>query len=146
MYMTDVSVRTTDGFDKCVGALVYYIDTEDEERRTYPSLHFDHDIVDGCGMMCSVLTLNIGNSRGTGGVEFGKIYGDYFSLEFLRLFDGPSCNVVDMTDANVCTTDDFAKCVGAPVYYVGLENEECKIAYPNLLFKSSNATSSAATA
>ena len=39
-----------------------------------------------------------------------------------------------MTDVNVCATDDFAKCVGALVYYVDLENEECKIAYPNLLF------------
>ena len=31
-------------------------------------------------------------------------------------------------------TDGLAKCVSALVYYVGLENEECRIAYPNLLF------------
>ena len=74
MYMTDVSVRTTDDFDKCMGALVYYIDPEDEECKTYPDLHFDHNIGDGRGMMCSVLTLNIGNRRVTGGVEFGKVY------------------------------------------------------------------------
>ena len=72
--MADVSVCATGGFDKCVGALVYYIDSEDEECKTYPSLLFDHNIVDGRGMMCSVLTLNIGSSQGTGGVEFGKIY------------------------------------------------------------------------
>ena len=38
-----------------------------------------------------------------------------------------------MTNVNVCTTYDFTKCVGALVYYIGLENEECKT-YPNLLF------------
>ena len=68
------------------------------------------------------------------GVEFGKIYGIYFSPEVLRLFGGPSCSVMDMTNVNVCTTDDFTKCVGAPVYYIGPGDEECKIAYSNLLF------------
>ena len=41
---------------------------------------------------------------------------------------------MDMANVDVCTTDDFAKCVGAPVYRIDLENEECKITYPNLLF------------
>ena len=53
MGMADVSVCTTGGFDKCVGALVYFIDSEGEECKTYPSLLFDHNIVDGRGMMCS---------------------------------------------------------------------------------------------
>jgi ribulose-bisphosphate carboxylase large chain len=38
------------------------------------------------------------------------------------------------TNVNVCTTDDFTKSVDALVYYIDPENEECKIAYPNLLF------------
>ena len=74
MGMADVIVCATGGFDKCVGALVYFIDSEGEECKTYPSLLFDHNIVDGRGMMRSVLTLNIGNRRVTGGVEFGKVY------------------------------------------------------------------------
>ena len=73
----------------------------------YPNLLFDRNIIDGRGMMCSVLTLTVGNSQGMGGVEFDKIYGIYFSPEFLRLFDGPSCSVMDMTDVSVCTTGDF---------------------------------------
>ena len=47
-------------------------------------------------MMCSVLTLNIGNNQGMGDVEYGKIYDIYFPPEVLRLFDGPSCNITDM--------------------------------------------------
>ena len=35
--------------------------------------------------MCSVLTLTVGNNQGMRGVEFGRIYGIYFSPEFLRL-------------------------------------------------------------
>merc|ERR1712127_1147420 len=38
------------------------------------------------------------------------------------------------TNVNVCTTDDFTKSVDALVYYIDPENEECKIAYPNMLF------------
>ena len=61
-----------------------------------PSLLFDHDIVDCREVMCSVLTPNIGNNQGMGDVEYGEIYGDYFPPEFLRLFDGPSCDIMDM--------------------------------------------------
>ena len=46
--------------------------------------------------MCSVLTLSIGNNQGMGDVEYGEIYGDYFPPGFLRLFDGPSCDIMDM--------------------------------------------------
>ena len=54
-----------------------------------------------------------------GGAGFGKIYDIYFPPEFLCLFDGPSCNIMDMTDVSVLHDP---------------ENEECKIAYPDLLF------------
>ena len=57
---------------------------------------FDRNIIDGRAMMCSVLTLTIGNNQGMGDVEYGKIYDIYFPPEYLRLFDGPSCNVEDM--------------------------------------------------
>lgn len=46
--------------------------------------------------MCSILTLTIGNNQGVGDVEYGKIYDMYSPPAYLRLFDGPSCSVVDM--------------------------------------------------
>ena len=118
MDMADVGVCATTGFTKCVGALVYYVDPEDEECKTYPSLLFDRDIIDGRGMMCSVLTPYIGNNQGMGDVEYGEIYDVFFPPEFLRLFDGPSCNVMDRTNVNVCTTDDFTKRMGALEHYI----------------------------
>jgi hypothetical protein len=75
----------------------------------------------------------VGDNQGVGDVEYGGICDIYVPPEFLRLFDGPSCNIMDMTNVDVCTTGDFAKCVGALVCYIDPENEECKIAYPNLL-------------
>ena len=38
-----------------------------------------------------------------------------------------------MTNVDVCTTDDFAKRVGALAFYIGPRNEGCKT-YPNPLF------------
>ena len=67
---TNVNVRTTDDFTKSVDALVYYIDPENEKCKiAYPNLLFDRNIIDGRGMMCSVLTLTIGNNQGIGDVE-----------------------------------------------------------------------------
>merc|ERR1712003_569997 len=92
-----VNVCTTDDFTKTVDALVYYIDPENEEMKiAYPCLLFDRNITDGRGMMCSFLTLAIGNNQGMGDVEYGKIYDFCFPPQFLRLFDGPSCCVIDM--------------------------------------------------
>merc|ERR1712078_709374 len=94
---TNVNVCTTDDFTKSVDALVYYIDPEEEEMKiAYPNALFDRNITDGRVMMCSVLTLTIGNNQGMGDVEYGKIYDIYFPPKFLRLFDGPSCNILDM--------------------------------------------------
>ena len=62
----------------------------------YPPMLFDRNITDGRAMMCSVLTLSIGNNQGMGDVEYGKIYDIFFPPKYLRLFDGPSCNIVDM--------------------------------------------------
>merc|ERR1712113_1191318 len=94
---TNVNVCTTDDFTKSVDALVYYIDPENEEMKiAYPNLLFDRNIIDGRGMMCSFLTLAIGNNQGMGDVEYGKIYDIYFPPCYLRLFDGPSCCVIDM--------------------------------------------------
>jgi hypothetical protein len=93
--------------------------------------------------MCSVLTLAGGSKQGMGDAEFVKICGIYLPPEFLRLSDGPSCNITDMTDVNGCAADGFTKRAGALVYYIGREHEECKIAYPS---RSSAATSSAAAA
>ena len=70
----------------------------------YPNLLFACDIIDDRTMMCSVLTLAIGNNQGMGDVEYGKIYdveyGKIYDIysppKHLRLFDGPSCNIIDM--------------------------------------------------
>merc|ERR1712156_689321 len=94
---TNVNVCTTDDFTKSVDALVYYIDPDEEEMKiAYPTMLFDRNITDGRAMMCSILTLTIGNNQGMGDVEYGKIYDIYFPPAYLRLFDGPSCSVVDM--------------------------------------------------
>merc|ERR1719333_2114539 len=94
---TNVNVCTTDDFTKSVDTLVYYIDPEEEEMKiAYPTMLFDRNITDGRAMMCSILTLTIGNNQGMGDVEYGKIYDIYFPPPYLRLFDGPSCSVVDM--------------------------------------------------
>ena len=64
---TNVNVCTTDDFTKSVDALVYYIDPDSEEMKiAYPTLLFDRNIIDGRGMMCSFLTLAIGNNQGRG--------------------------------------------------------------------------------
>merc|ERR550514_2326944 len=94
---TNVNVCTTDDFTKSVDALVYYIDPEAEEMKiAYPTMLFDRNITDGRAMLCSILTLTIGNNQGMGDVEYGKIYDMYFPPKYLRLFDGPQTNVVDM--------------------------------------------------
>merc|ERR1719386_339832 len=94
---TNVNVCTTDDFTKTVDALVYYIDPECEEMKiAYPTALFDRNITDGRAMMCSVLTLSIGNNQGMGDVEYGKIYDIYFPPSYLRLFDGPAVNITDM--------------------------------------------------
>ena len=94
--MTDVSVCATGDFDKGMGVLVCCIDSGGAECKTYPNLLFGHNIVDGRGVMCSVLTLDVGNNQGMDDVEYGEICGDYFPPEFLRLFGGPSCDIVGM--------------------------------------------------
>ena len=64
---TNVNVCTTDDFTKSVDALVYYIDPDSEEMKiAYPNLLFDRNIIDGRAMMCSFLTLAIGNNQGPG--------------------------------------------------------------------------------
>merc|ERR1711988_1743864 len=82
---------------KSVDALVYYIDPDNEEMKiAYPTMLFDMNITDGRAMLCSFLTLTIGNSQGMGDVEYGKIYDFYFPPAYLRKFDGPARSVVDM--------------------------------------------------
>ena len=76
MDMADVNVCTTTGFTKRVGALTYRVDPENEECKiACLNLLFGHSIIGGRDVMCSVLTLTVGNSQGMGDVEFGKIYG-----------------------------------------------------------------------
>jgi len=94
---TNVDVSTTDDFTRGVDALVYEIDEAKELMKiAYPVELFDRNITDGRAMICSFLTLAIGNNQGMGDVEYAKMHDFYVPPEFLRLFDGPSTTISDM--------------------------------------------------
>lgn len=94
---TNVDVSTTDDFTRGVDALVYEIDEAKEEMKiAYPVELFDRNITDGRAMICSFLTLAIGNNQGMGDVEYAKIHDFYLPPDYLRLFDGPSTTIADM--------------------------------------------------
>ncbi|MFQ6774462.1 ribulose-bisphosphate carboxylase [Cereibacter sphaeroides] len=94
---TNVEVSTTDDFTRGVDALVYEIDPEKEIMKiAYPVELFDRNIIDGRAMLCSFLTLTIGNNQGMGDVEYAKMHDFYVPSCYLRLFDGPSMNIADM--------------------------------------------------
>ncbi|WP_323785716.1 ribulose-bisphosphate carboxylase [Thalassovita sp.] len=94
---TNVDVSTTDDFTRGVDALVYEIDPDKELMKiAYPVDLFDRNIIDGRAMICSFLTLAIGNNQGMGDVEYAKMHDFYVPPAYLRLFDGPSTTIADM--------------------------------------------------
>ncbi len=94
---TNVDVSSTDDFTRGVDALVYDIDPEQELMKiAYPVDLFDRNITDGRAMICSFLTLAIGNNQGMGDVEYAKMHDFYVPPDYLRLFDGPSTTIADM--------------------------------------------------
>ncbi len=94
---TNVDVSTTDDFTRGVDALVYEIDPGKELMKiAYPVDLFDRNITDGRAMICSFLTLAIGNNQGMGDVEYAKMHDFYVPPAYLRLFDGPSTTIADM--------------------------------------------------
>ena len=94
---TNVEVGTTDDFTRGVDALVYEIDPANEIMKiAYPVDLFDRNITDGKAMVASFLTLTVGNNQGMGDIEYAKLHDFYFPPEFLRLFDGPNRNIVDL--------------------------------------------------
>lgn len=94
---TNVDVSTTDDFTRGVDALVYEIDEANELMKiAYPVELFDRNILDGRAMICSFLTLAIGNNQGMGDVEYAKMHDFYVPPDFLRLFDGPSTTIRDL--------------------------------------------------
>ncbi|MEM8836739.1 MAG: ribulose-bisphosphate carboxylase [Pseudomonadota bacterium] len=94
---TNVNVSTTDDFTRGVDAIVYEIDEEKELMKiAYPVELFDRNIIDGRAMICSFLTLCIGNNQGMGDVEYAKMHDFYVPPSFLRLFDGPSTTISDL--------------------------------------------------
>ncbi|MBE9561535.1 MAG: ribulose-bisphosphate carboxylase, partial [Proteobacteria bacterium] len=94
---TNVEVCTTDDFTKGVDALVYEIDEEKEIMKiAYPVDLFDRNMIDGRAMIVSFLTLAIGNNQGMGDIEYSKMMDFYVPPRYLRLFDGPNKNIVDM--------------------------------------------------
>lgn len=94
---TNVEVCTTDDFTRGVDALVYEIDEAKELMKiAYPVELFDRNITDGRAMLVSFLTLAIGNNQGMGDVEYAKMHDFYVPPAYLRLFDGPAINIVDM--------------------------------------------------
>jgi len=94
---TNVEVSTTDDFTRGVDALVYEIDEAKEVMKiAYPVDLFDRNIIDGRAMLASFLTLTIGNNQGMGDVEYAKMVDFYVPPKYLRLYDGPAINIVDM--------------------------------------------------
>ncbi|MTJ04364.1 MAG: ribulose-bisphosphate carboxylase [Sediminimonas qiaohouensis] len=94
---TNVDVSTTDDFTRGVDALVYEIDEASELMKiAYPVDLFDRNITDGRAMICSFLTLAIGNNQGMGDVEYAKMHDFWVPPAFLRLFDGPSTTISDL--------------------------------------------------
>jgi len=94
---TNVEVSTTDDFTRSVDALVYEADESRELMKiAYPIELFDRNITDGRAMIVSFLTLCIGNNQGMGDVEYAKLHDFYVPPAYLRLFDGPALNIVDM--------------------------------------------------
>lgn len=70
---TNVAVSTTDDFTRGVDALVYEIDPAKELMKiAYPVELFDRNITDGRAMICSFLTLAIGNNQGMGDVDMPR--------------------------------------------------------------------------
>lgn len=94
---TNVDVSTTDDFTRGVDALVYEIDEASNLMKiAYPVELFDRNIIDGSAMLCSFLTLAVGNNQGMGDVEHAKIHDFYVPPSFLRLFDGPATTISDL--------------------------------------------------
>ncbi len=94
---TNVEVCTTDDFTKGVDALVYEIDEAKELMKiAYPIELFDRNVIDGRAMLVSFMTLTIGNNQGMGDVEYAKMLDFYVPREYMKLFDGPAMNIVDM--------------------------------------------------
>jgi len=94
---TNVEVTTTDDFTRSIDAIVYEIDEAKEIMKiAYPLELFDRNITDGRAMICSFLTLTIGNNQGMGDVEYGKIHDFYVPPHYLALYDGPSMDIRDL--------------------------------------------------
>jgi ribulose-bisphosphate carboxylase large chain len=94
---TNVDVSTTDDFTRGVDALVYEInEAESLMKLAYPVDLFDRNITDGRAMICSFLTLAIGNNQGMGDVEYAKMHDFWVPPDYLRAFDGPSTTISDL--------------------------------------------------
>ncbi|CAN1531794.1 RbcL Ribulose 1,5-bisphosphate carboxylase, large subunit [Paracoccaceae bacterium] len=94
---TNVEVSTTDDFTRGVDALVYEIDPAKELMKiAYPVDLFDRNITDGRAMICSFLTLCIGNNQGMGDVEYAKMHDFWVPPTYLTAFDGPSTTIKDL--------------------------------------------------
>jgi hypothetical protein len=92
----DAGRSPAENFTKIVDALVFYIDWDNECKVAHANLPFDRDITNGRDMMEYVLTPTRGNNPDLGDVGYGKICGIHFPADFLRLFDGPSCNIMGL--------------------------------------------------
>ncbi len=94
---TNVAVSTTDDFTRGVDALVYEANEATEVMKiAYPVALFDRNLIDGRAMLCSFLTLCIGNNQGMGDVEYAKMVDFYVPQKYLRLFDGPSTTIQNL--------------------------------------------------
>ncbi|MBK5945063.1 ribulose 1,5-bisphosphate carboxylase [Rhodobacter veldkampii DSM 11550] len=94
---TNVEVSTTDDFTRGVDALVYEIDEAAGLMKiAYPVALFDRNMIDGRAMLCSFLTLTIGNNQGMGDVEYAKMHDFWLPPSYLSAFDGPTTTIKDL--------------------------------------------------
>ncbi len=94
---TNVEVMTTDDFTRGVDALVYEVDEKNEIMKiAYPIELFDRNIRDGRAVLTNFMTLTVGNNQGMGDVDYAQMLDFYIPPAYLRRFDGPATNIVEM--------------------------------------------------
>ena len=90
------------------------IDPEDGEcENAYPSLPFTATSSAAAALCAPCLPSPSVATRAWVTSSSAKVCDVFLLPGFLRLFVGPPRIIMGMTNVDVCTTDDFTKCVGA---------------------------------
>ena len=95
-------------------AFIFCIEPSSEDMNiAFPNILFDSNIIDGHALMNSVHTFTIGNKQGLDHVEYVKLLDIYFPPTFVRLFDGPDTNILDLWRSLGCSTTNAGQVVGS---------------------------------